>query len=656
MKIGKLLTDPESTSLQSAEISLLRWVLWHPLLALSELVRLEQSRRGTPSGPAPQPTASQVGRQVHHLVKRGLLLAFRLHEPGWPPAQQRYALSAAGVAAFAHQFQPALSLQALTRAYPIEQEDLLSRLARPFPTLVLASCFTSLIEGERQGWQVRVFQFPCSWRHLLRRSGSSPSHTAGRPDTAWCLLQQGQQAVSLLLVVGPQQEQPFPWHPVSLLLQQLARYQEAHALQSRLRPVPLVLVVSAAVHLPVWSELLQRPVFTQRPLPQGGVLLLEQVRQSGLLAAPCWCFSNLAVLERSSRTASEEAVMLRPAVRVLLQEQLMLSDQSQVSQPQFGDEPRRLQVQRKQWTGTERKGQRRWKRSQSWCLPDPGWVTRLIAQMPDSDGLAPPGAGSLTATARLNLALTAQRKRMLLLLARFPLLSSAQLAQLLEPGQARRRLQRSLLVLSAANLVTSLRWPAAPSREQERWLLTEVAVAYLVTRGELPRGWVALPPAELTQMQHTHGLYACLATLLGASTHESMIVASWLWSTRESARRWFDPGRQEWVQLRPDATWIVWLRGHPAPVRLLIEYDRATTRRRELQAKWETYAAAGQQAGGWSPPVLIITTQPQAAARIRTCWQISGAPQPMLPLLQVELDQPDGLSQLTDWLLQLCSL
>ncbi|RAQ95948.1 replication-relaxation family protein [Thermogemmatispora tikiterensis] len=661
MKIGKLLTDPEGTSIPSAEISLLRWVLWYPLLSGRELVRLEQSRRRTQSGPTQRlpvlcpPAASQVGRQVHHLVNRGLLLAFRLHEPGWPPAQQRYALSAAGVAAFAHQFQPALSLQTLAQ-YPIEQDDLLSRLARPFPTLVLASCFTSLIEfeGEQQGWHVRAFQYPCSWRPLLWHSGTLPSHGAGRPDAAWCLLRQGQQAISLLLVIGPQQEQPFPWHQASRLLQQLARHQEAHALQSRLRPAPLVLVVSAAVHLPVWSELLQRPAFTQRPLPQGGVLLLEQVRQYGFLAAPCWCFSNLAALERASMTASSEAVMLRPTVRVLLQEQLTLPDQSPVSQPQSDDEPGRLQVQRKQWPGTSQKDQRRWKRSQSWCLPDPGWVARLIAQAPDSDGSALPGAGSLTATARLNLALTARHKRMLLLLARFPLLSLAQLAQLLEPGQDRRRLQRSLLVLSAANLVTSLRWPAAPSRGQERWLLTEVAVAYLVTRGELPQGWVALPPAELTQMQHTHGLYACLAALLRSSTHESTIIASWMWSTRESARRWFDPQQQQWIQLRPDATWIIWLRGHPLPERLLIEYDRAS-RQREFLAKAETYAAASQQIRGRFPPVLIITTQPRATARICTCWQISGAPQPMLPLLEAELDQPDRLNQLTDWLLQLYS-
>jgi hypothetical protein len=654
MKIGKLPTNPEGTSIPSAEISLLRWVLWFPLLSGQELVRLEQSRRGTPSGPA-QPTASQVSRQVHHLVKRGLLLAFRLHEPGWPPAQQRYALSAAGVAAFAHQFQPALSLQALTRAYPIEQEDLLSRLARPFPTLVLASCFTSLsLIGDQQGWQVRAFQYPCSWSHQLWSSGSSPSRGASSLDAAWCLLHQGQQAVSLLLVVGPQQEQPFPW-PVSRLLQQLARHQEAHVLESRLKAVPLVLVVSAAAHLPAWSELCQRLVCTQRPLPLGGVLLLEQVRHGGFLAAPCWRFSDLAALEESSVTVSEEAASQRQAVSVLLQEQLMMPpDQSQVSQPWSGENPTRPQAQCKQWPARQR--------VQRWCLPDPGWLARLTTQTADSDGSAAFGTGSLSTAARLNLSLPAKRKRALLLLARCPLLSSAQLAQLLEPtGQTRHRLQL-LPALLAANLVTCLWWPGAvPRSERERWMLTETAVDYLVTRGEIPPHWRTFPAEQHlaqdgpAQMAHTHGLYACLAALARVAAQEAVIVGSWIWSTRESARRWFDPGQREWVQLRPDATWIVWQQEHPAPVRVLIEYDRATTRQRELQAKVETYIAARQQAGGRFPPVLIITTQPRAATRIRTFWQACGAPQPMLLLLQTDLDQPEGQRRLIGWLTHLFS-
>jgi hypothetical protein len=365
-------------------------------------------------------------------------------------------------------------------------------------------------------------------------------------------------------------------------------------------------------------------------------------------------------------TVSEEAASQRQAVSVLLLEQLMPPDQSQVSQPWSGEDPTRLQAQCKQWPGTRQRVQR-------WCLPDPGWLARLITQAADPSESAASGTGSLTTAARLNLSLAARHKRALLLLARCPLLSSAQLAHLLEPtGQARRRLQL-LPALLAANLITGLQWPEAPRTEQERWVLTEVALAYLVTRGEIPPHWVALPPAQrlaerrdalgpplqvqkgLAQMAHTHGLYACFAALSRVAAQGAVVVGSWIWSTRESARRWFDPGRREWVQLRPDATWIVWLREHPAPVRVLIEYDRATTRQRELQAKVETYAAARQQAGGRFPPVLIITTQPRATARISACWQAWGAPEHLL-LLQTDLDQPDGLRRLIDWLAALPAL
>nr|BBH92283.1 hypothetical protein KTA_04820 [Thermogemmatispora argillosa] len=676
----KWLTGPEAVRISPTETALLRWLLWHPLLSAHELARLEQSRqRHAPDAAVARPvlepaSISQVRRDLRRL-KRGLVLAFRLKEPGWPVAEERYALTVAGVTAFAHQFQPPLSAEALACAYPIEQEDLLSRLACPVSTLVLATCFTSLIEGARQDWQVRVFQFPCSLRSLQRLAGWSEwSAARTRPlNAALCLLQSSQpeqQSVPLLLLPGPHQEQPFPWRQAANLLGQLARLYQANG-QEPQAGIPLVLVVSTAAHLPAWSDLLQQLASTQCRVPQGGMLLVEQVRQEGFLTAPCWRFAELAALRASSTSAWKAAATQRPTVSTLLLEQMRIRSQQQADLPQPGEDPALLLARQSHlWT---RSKQPSWRRlGHPVRLPDARWAASLIRGASRQAGADVSTAGTLATAARLNLTLTAWQKRLLLLVARFPLLSRAQAAQLLGlKGQAERRLQRLLVALLATDLLTCYRWSAAPGREQERLLPTQAAAGYLVTRGALPPYWgesgqlvssqhgpLWLPPQArglLAQMQHTHGLYTCLAALSWAATQEPAIDGSWIWSTRESARRWFDPRRRQWIQLRPDATWIIWLRGQPLPVCLLIEYDRAT-RQREFLAKAETYAIASQQTGGHFPPVLIITTQPRTVARIHTCWQLSRAPQPMLLLLQAALDQPATLHHMTDWLLQLCSL
>ncbi len=146
-------------------------------------------------------------------------------------------------------------------------------------------------------------------------------------------------------------------------------------------------------------------------------------------------------------------------------------------------------------------------------------------------------------------------------------------------------------------------------------------------------------------MEHTHGLYYCMVRLVEAVHREQGRIITWK-SASESIRSYLDPVTHVPMQVRPDAELIYQRKGQAFPHSILVEYDRATTKAREIRAKYQTYADYLEYTGISLPPILVITQHERAAARIRACIDAVDLCLPVIIVLEEELERQELLTAL----------
>jgi hypothetical protein len=241
------------------------------------------------------------------------------------------------------------------------------------------------------------------------------------------------------------------------------------------------------------------------------------------------------------------------------------------------------------------------------------------------------------ATVLLNLTLSTSQKDLLFWLAHQPLLTIHQLAALHYPGsRGIRSTQKQMSSLSDLDLLHQCVWTKSRLwHERERYGLPELALRYIALREGRPADVYVLPQEQqkghelpfsiqrgflglFRQMEHTHGVYQCMVRLLEKTQHERVRIITWK-SAYESIRWYRDPITSTPMQIRPDAEVIYLASGKSMPQSVLFEYDRATTSRREYEAKFKSYADYQNYTHHLLPPILVITQDDRTARLIRMC-------------------------------------
>ncbi len=98
------------------------------------------------------------------------------------------------------------------------------------------------------------------------------------------------------------------------------------------------------------------------------------------------------------------------------------------------------------------------------------------------------------------------------------------------------------------------------------------------------------------------------------------------WKNAHESIRWYrDPLTCTLMQIRPDAEIIYQAEGQRIPQSILVEYDRATSTRREYEAKFQSYADYQDTTRLTLPTILMITQDEQTAQLIRSCIEAVGA-------------------------------
>ena len=218
--------------------------------------------------------------------------------------------------------------------------------------------------------------------------------------------------------------------------------------------------------------------------------------------------------------------------------------------------------------------------------------------------------------------------------------------------------------LWALNFLIPFVWYGSrPWYERERYVLAEPALRYSALR-EGRQATYYLLPEEYTkrnklsalsiqrgtsglfaQMDHTHGLYDCMTRLLEAAHHEKVRLVTWK-SARESIRWYRDPFTNSFMQIRPDAEVIYLTEGRAFPQSILVEYDRATTSKREYEAKYQSYVDYQDYACLRLPPILVVTQDERTAALIRTCIDAVGVHLSVVIVLEDQIQRPGLLTVL----------
>ena len=236
--------------------------------------------------------------------------------------------------------------------------------------------------------------------------------------------------------------------------------------------------------------------------------------------------------------------------------------------------------------------------------------------------------------ALLTLRLLAQEKAILALLARHPLLCSSDLAVLITPDAvSHRAVGEYLTSLLHMGMVQSHHWDKGATLDmQTRYKLSESALRFLAERYNLSplhyltqraskdkhhTEWVqrSVPGLE-SQMEHTVGVYRCMvAAARLAHEHADHTILSW--ESAYEAVQWYKvPLGDTRSQLRPDGEIRYYEHATGRVVTLLLEYDRATTRRRDYRKKFTSYSNYLLSSGQPLPPILVVTQNHRTAQTI----------------------------------------
>lgn len=201
-------------------------------------------------------------------------------------------------------------------------------------------------------------------------------------------------------------------------------------------------------------------------------------------------------------------------------------------------------------------------------------------------------------------------------------------------------------------------------QERERYILAEAALRYQAIREGRQATYYLLPEKYrkkdrsptlsiqrgasglFAQMEHTHGLYDCMTRLVVGGHREKVRLITWK-SARESIRWYRDPFTSALMQIRPDGEVIYLVNGQTIPHTILVEYDRATSTKREYEAKYLSYADYQEYTHLMLPPILVITQDDRTRALIHSCIDTVGPNLSVIIVLEQQVQRQGLLSLLT---------
>ncbi len=625
---------------------LLRWLVWFPLLNTSELTSLEQARQAKQEQRChPQ----RVSALLRDLEAFGLIGHLVVNELGWPPNQHRYFLTDAGLYVFAAQSDPPLSVPRLVQAYAVERVDLISRLARIDIHLVLADFSTRLVaEGRTQGVPLTSFQQP--WMQTDTIFGHRQTF---RCDAAFLLSDQQGTDHAFYVCVDTDEHRPFDRKQERILLRRLLNLR--HALHLQRETMPCLLILTRASRLATWGALLEKTSEQQNTgLLDGAITTLEHMQRSGVHGSIWWTFLELV----NGINTGHPVNLAAPSTPLI---HLLGDPASQNIAERFS--------QRQTFAHLVMRNRSPLRKT---SRPLPSYVGKPLTNEINAlhkaeliDALSGAKAEQQEATALLNLVLSATQKEVVFWLAHHPLLTVQHLATLHYPGRRERRgMQKQMEGLFSLHLLVPFTWDGTrPWYERERYLLAESALRYVALRERRQATSYLLLPEEkkenrgralsiqrgtaglFAQMEHTHGLYECMTRLLEEARHEKIQLITWK-NEREAIRGYRDPLTTIPMQIRPDAEVIYLVEGQTIPQSILVEYDRATTTKRECEAKYQSYADYQEYTRLTLPPILVVTQDEQAAALIRRCVNRIGSKLSVIILLQDHIQHQGLLTML----------
>ncbi|BCL83596.1 hypothetical protein ccbrp13_60610 [Ktedonobacteria bacterium brp13] len=622
----------EKHNYTNQHLTILSWLIWLPLLSGDELLRvLSRTERHL------DVAKGDLAEHLKSMASLGLIETIRLREPS-VRNHQRYYATDLGLYLYlsaVHSFPP-LSIARLVRSYPVEREDLLARLARPHIHLACMSLVTRIIaEEETRGNHLVSYQQP--WQHI---TSIAQKRYLICSDAALLLEHHASRAHYAFLIhvdVEPHQKEEREvekWLLSLLDLRQSMRLSRQHW--------PELLIISTRNRLPLWAHLLLETSFKRVTKPlAGGITTLDALSRA---STPWWDFAMLTTAEHPDQVdqVSLEHLLREPASLELIE--------------LFSKQRHLYEMRLKEAASPPPRTRKRLQRYVGNTLQDEAdHLTR--EHLEALFGATRKSRQSVEGAGLLTLALTATEKEMLGWAAHHPLLDVLTLQALLRPAadpQAIKPLQQRISHLFKLGLIETRLWSRGKTPlEQQRYLLTSVAVKFIATRHGEPFSVYFVPPKYQkgddeqldrqwgtrglnAQMNHTHGLYAFMRQLYRGTHARGEIIYHWK-SAHEAARWYRDTISQDDEHARPDAELVFALSPIDQPVRMvLLEYDRGTTGAVEYSRKFTAYLDY-QQATGKALPLLVVTSSRKATERMQHVLDTLQGSLPVIILLEEDL-------------------
>jgi hypothetical protein len=585
-------------------LSLLYWLLWFPLLSAEELLRLLSIEKGNHLLIA---TQADLSREIDVMIHLGLIEAITLHEPQ-VRRHLRYYVTDMGLYLYLSTVHssPPLSIARLAKAYPVERDDLLARLARPDIHLALTEFVTRLIEeGEPHGYHLLSYQQP--WQH---NSSIANTRHILRSDAALLLQSSGAPYAYLVYIdVGPYHRADRHMKRFLTALLDLRRSSVLYR-----HDWPAMLIISTQDRLPRWARLLLESSLARITKPLVGGITTQEMMNQGLFT-PIW--QDLVTL------ASVEHYKQAPSLSF---SQLLQAPASADIIEHFSQYRRFYRILLKEAAAPPPRTKQRLTRYVGASLQDEAMhITR--EQLEAFFANKRRTRFGISGTGLLTLALTASEKEILSLTAHHPLLDILTFQALLRPSanaRAIKPLQHTITHLFQQNLIETKIWPAGKtSLEQQRYLLTSTALKFLAIRqgepfsfyfvlpmyrkGEDEQLWRQWGTAGLfRQMWHTNGIYTFMRQLVRGTYERGEVLLEW--KSAHEAARWYEDSRTgERLSARPDAELVFATTPNAQRHQLLLEYDRGTTGAYEYMRKFKAYLDY-QQATKIALPLLVVVT------------------------------------------------
>lgn len=644
-EIEALLASGEVTALHRR---LLRWLIWIPLLSITELCCLLEVPARAVLPPADRPEGEQstyaystMAAHLQRMRELGLVQSFYLEEYGWA-RERRFYLTDLGLYIFAaHPNQP-LSVERLVRSYPIDHRDLLARLQRPRIHLALTSVISRLfVQGRMEGITLLGYRQP--WTETFAGGQASPRVHA---DAGILLRIAAGAHYVIYLYIDDEERGVRDQIDTNILRRFLLLSQHMLAQEGS---SPSLLILCTASRRTRWMHQLAQICATlQSSPPPGGVGDLAWIQATAtstanLLSTP-WCLTFADMYAATQARQDVDRIPRRSFADLL----------HYPASPALSERLARTFSLQSAFLKT------------SFLASSTTHFPCYIGTIPDSPTQRATASTQATGplrlrfqgtkeerielTGHLNLLLTGQHKAALALLARHPFLNVLDLhAQVNPHHQDMRPLQRALDTLQSYQLVDLSHWPAPPTgskresvQERRRYQVSETGLRFLAERHALPRERYlqsevhdlvragAEPPRLWKQRgsdgleqsrDHTRGLYRCVRAIAAiAATRRQYRLLEWR-NSREAQRHYRHPVSGHSMFVWPDAE-LLYQVAHETTVRqVLIEYDRGTEYERDYAAKFEAYLYYQWITGQTLPPLLIIVPHARASRKIQTSLQ-----------------------------------